>query len=171
MASVWDLFNTQPASDRSAIFDHSPEGLLVYSRHYKKAAEVLIAQGLSEHRVPVLYLLTHALELALKSFLLLEGVDARALSRRPYGHNVQFCLTEAQVRGLSLDGWLSSDEVDAVKIASDLSVRRELSYLYPVCVELPAVESLRSAVNIVHEMVSTKVADRLLSTIRDLTAQ
>ena len=47
--------------------DHSPEGFYVYASSYKHAAEVLLECGGRNLLVPTLYLLTHALELALRT--------------------------------------------------------------------------------------------------------
>ena len=47
------------------------------------------------------YLLGHALELFLKSFLLKAGVKASVLKSRKYGHNLVQLLAEAKANGLS----------------------------------------------------------------------
>ena len=57
---------------------HSPEGLYAYAREYKVAAKTLIEQQKPGLIVPIAYLLTHALELALKSFLMFRGIEATA---------------------------------------------------------------------------------------------
>ena len=130
---------------------HSPEGFYAYAREYKVAAKTLIEQQKPGLIVPIAYLLTHALELALKSFLMFRGIDATALAKKPYRHDVSFCLKAAEERGLlnSKGATLTEEQRKQIAIASELFGNRELNYLYEKCSVLPAVDGLLSGLETV----------------------
>lgn len=49
---------------------------------------------------PRYFLFCHAIELALKAYLTLHGLDILTLQKKPYGHNLKELLKEAANRGL-----------------------------------------------------------------------
>lgn len=121
---------------------HSPEGFFSYARSYARAADVLLQNGTPDTRIPVLFLLAHSLELSLKAFLLSQDVDAVALSRKPYGHDVEYCLTDSLSRGLLHGRELPPEERLAVVTVSGLFKEKELNYLYEYPKGLPDADAL-----------------------------
>ena len=136
---------------------HTPEGFFVYASSYKRAAETLIAKRNAELVVPTIYLLTHALELALKSFLLFKGVTAKDLSRRPYHHDVSHCLSQAEANGLLGTLLLTERQREAVRSASVMFDKKELNYFY----EKPAVFPSMEALQLVLHTILSAVFDRI----------
>lgn len=136
---------------------HSPEGFLVYANSYKASAEALMAQRTSELVVPTIYLLTHSLELALKSFLLFKRITAHSLAKRPYHHDVLYCLSEAEAKGLFGSFALTIPQRNAVSSASAMFDKRELNYFYEKPADHPNMEALQSALH----SVSSAVFDRI----------
>lgn len=138
---------------------HSPEGFFVYANSYKRAAETLVERAGSEMTIPTIYLLTHALELSLKSILLSAGHTARTLSKRPYHHDVSHCLAVTEELGLLGPVMLSAAQRETVAIASKLFSNRELSYFYERQAALPDIELLQSGLGTILAAVYTKISE------------
>ena len=137
---------------------HSPEGFFVYASSYKRAAEVLMEQRTSELVVPTIYLLSHSLELALKSFLLFKGLGAEDLARKPFRHDVLRCLTEAEANGLFGSTSLSAQERTAVASASAMFDKKEMNYFYEKPAVLPSMDTLQSALHAVLSAVFNRIS-------------
>ena len=84
----------------------TPIGLLRYSTEFLEAAGIV-----DEHMgsrsgyetiapIPVMFLTGHAIELALKAFLLKHGVTLTELRSRKFGHNLVALMDESLNRGL-----------------------------------------------------------------------
>jgi len=144
-------------TDMSA--DHSPEGFFVYASSYKRAAETLMAQGTSELIVPTIYLLVHSLELALKSYLLSNGIAAKTLANRPYRHDVTHCLLEAEKHGLFASITLTIPQRDAIASASVIFNKKELNYFYEKSTVFPDMEQLQSALHAVISAVFDRISE------------
>jgi hypothetical protein len=55
---------------------------------YRKAADLLVAQGDGSIGLPVRFLYSHAFELFFKVFLRLNGLTVEELAKKKYGHNL-----------------------------------------------------------------------------------
>lgn len=139
--------------------NHSPEGFFVYASSYKSAAEALMAQGTSELLVPTIYLLAHSLELALKSYLLSNGVAAKTLANQPYRHDVARCLSEAEKHGLFASITLTIPQRDAIASASVIFNKKELNYFYEKSAVFPDMELLQSALHAVISAVFDRISE------------
>jgi hypothetical protein len=67
-----------------------------------KALEELSTRN-HEMQFPNSFLYSHAFELFFKAFLRMRGVSARALSRKPYGHDLRYLYADCKRLGLVLD--------------------------------------------------------------------
>ena len=76
------------------------------------------------------YLAAHAIELSLKSFLLVKGVSVQVLRSRTYGHNLAALLTESRRRRLGLVVKLSESEVRMIRLMNETYSAKELEYRY-----------------------------------------
>lgn len=146
--------------------NHSPSGFLVYASSYKRAADALIAQRTSELVVPTIYLLTHSLELALKSFLLRKGATARRLAIKPYRHDVSYCLAAAEAKGLFGSFTLTVPQRDAVAAASVMFDKKELNYFFEKPAVFPNMEALQSALHAVLAAVFDRTAESYFHDMR-----
>ena len=159
--------SSAPYSDSVAMkTDHSPEGFFVYASSYKRAAETLMLQGTSELRVPTIYLLAHSLELALKSYLLFKGVDAKTLAKQPYRHDLAHCLLEAEKNGLFAAKPLTMAQRRAVASASVMFDKKELSYFYQKSAFFPEMKQLQSALHAVISAVFDRVSEPYFRKLR-----
>ncbi len=138
---------------------HSPEGFFVYASSYRQAAESLIEQRTSELTVPTIYLLTHALELALKSFLLFKGMTAKNLSNRPFHHDLSHCLSVAEAKDLLGLSVLTQAQREAVASASVMFDRKELSYFYEKPAVFPDMEALQAAPHAILSAVFDRISE------------
>lgn len=143
--------------------NHSPEGFFVYASSYKRAAESLMDQDESQLLVPTLYLLTHSLELALKSYLLSKGVASGTLAKKPYRHNVAYCLSQTEQQGLFCSTSITDSQRDAVASASAMFDKKELSYFYEKPAVFPQIEELLSALRAVLSAVFDRISEPYFS--------
>ena len=132
----------------------TPAGL---SRAFAEGAgECLIAAETLNKSFPDLtgeYIVTfHAIELALKAYLLKHGVNLEELRKRPYGHDLSQLYGEAVRLGLALVDpdagkmidWVNEWHCDDVKIRYEFVTQRTL----PMCATLfPLVKSILVACN------------------------
>jgi len=94
--------------------------------------------------VPVMFLVGQAIELALKSYLLSQGVTLRKL-RRDYGHELHRALRKAKELGLLSLVPLSQDEQDGIELLDRLYSTKELQYIVTGAKEFPVFGPLESA--------------------------
>lgn len=94
--------------------------------------------------VPVMFLVGQAIELALKAFLLHQGVELRKL-RYDYGHELHRALKKAKELGLYKFVPLTTEEESMVELLNTLYASKQLQYIvsgpktYPVFGPLEAV--------------------------------
>ncbi|MGJ5155397.1 hypothetical protein [Bradyrhizobium sp. HKCCYLR1023] len=104
----------------------APVNPLVHLQHLELAEEFLKAfrdlprEGPSGIPVswPRYFMLCHAIELALKAFLLARGRTVPELRSRPFGHDISALMTEAIGLGLSI-GPLARSEIDRLSKAHE----------------------------------------------------
>lgn len=97
------------------------------------AAEFLKAGQLVLNRtvgvsLPAYFLLARSVELSLKAFLLHQGVSAKDLASKKFGHNLSALLNEATSRGLQSHVCLDSPDVGALGLLSDEYLSTRLGY-------------------------------------------
>jgi hypothetical protein len=85
----------------------APRGILasqfwIDAKAYVQAAETLINSSTQNINQPVYFMLSHALELTLKAYLLARGADEADLIK--IGHNLKDAHEEAAKRGLKVKG-------------------------------------------------------------------
>jgi HEPN domain-containing protein len=87
--------------------------------------------------IPVMYLVGHAIELALKAYLLANGITLRKLKRN-YGHDLHRILRKAKELGLQDSVELTDDDESMVELLNELYSTKQLQYIvsgsktYPV---------------------------------------
>ena len=79
--------------------------------------------------VPVMYLVGHAIELGLKSYLLHHGVTLDELPKRKYGHNLEKCFKKAKELGLSQIVSFEDGEVEGMRVLNELYCTKQLNYI------------------------------------------
>jgi hypothetical protein len=115
------------------------------ARSYLSAADALMEQGRTDTFLPSIFLLCHALELGLKSYLLSVGATEPQL--RGIGHDLVKCLAEAEARGLSTHLRFSQAERDDLNRINEYYERKELEYASGTAKTFPSVEQLRATVD------------------------
>lgn len=107
----------------------SPVAMLsMAERFLSAAAQLQGGQHVVAESAPVThYLYGHALELALKAFLVGKGWTGAQL-RNKLGHDLDACLSKAQAAGLSSHVQLSPDEDAAVKLLNESYETKDLEY-------------------------------------------
>ena len=83
----------------------TPVGLFHYAHSYAASALSLSRADVAGTHIdaPIRFLYSHAVELYLKSYLLLNGTSLALLRSRELGHNVEQLLERAQERGLMVE--------------------------------------------------------------------
>lgn len=125
-------------------------GLLRYGAEFMEAA--LAADEKMGHKkdheiiapVPVMFLVGQAIELALKSYLLLKGVELSKL-RQKYGHDLHRCLRKAKELGLLDTVPLQPDEETAIEILNPLYASKQLQYIVTGAKTFPVFGPLERA--------------------------
>jgi hypothetical protein len=78
----------------------TPRGFYVHAVAFSDAADTVHASNVADP-LPRYFLWGRAIELALKSFLLAEGVPIGHLKSKSVGHNLQALFDAAEARGIS----------------------------------------------------------------------
>jgi hypothetical protein len=88
------------------IVGETSSGFVLHAKEFLVAAElVLNRQGAS---LPVYFLFGRSIELSLKAFLLQQGMGARDLKSKKFGHDLAALFAAAKER--ELEKWVSFDE-------------------------------------------------------------
>ncbi len=95
------------------------------SEYFESAATLLAATG--RKAMPILFLQGHAIELALKSYLISAGLDDGAL--RGIGHDLVKGMARAKKHGLRTS--LSDAQVSSIRSINSLYQGKKLEYFYP----------------------------------------
>jgi hypothetical protein len=94
--------------------------------------------------IPVLFLVGQAIELALKSYLLANGVELRKL-RRDYGHELHRSLRKAKELGLPNIVKLTEEEESVIEVLDKLYATKQLQYIVTGAKTFPSFGPLESA--------------------------
>ena len=106
--------------------EHRAQSTWALANSYSVAAKVLHANGTPVTFIPTVYLLAHALELHLKSFLNCCGVKDKGL--RGLGHDLVAALAECERHGLNSYVTISNEDLELVKRVNLCYEKKELEY-------------------------------------------
>lgn len=121
-------------------FSHAQSYWGLANEYFSSADTLLMADN--RKIVPLLFLQCHAIELALKSFLVSAGVDKSEL--RHMGHDLLRCMEKARELGLRIS--LSNEQLLAVKKANDFYESKRLEYFYGEAKTLGSVDGMQVVV-------------------------
>lgn len=94
-----------------------PLGLHMYANSFLAAASALPQPAVTFDPVRP-YLVCHAIELGLKAFLSLQGLEMIELAESSFGHNLTFTLKKAEASNLKTIVPLSNAHCAAIRLAS-----------------------------------------------------
>ena len=113
----------------------APLGCLRLANEYLRAATAAqtppktAVEALKQRiSLPAFFLSGHAIELALKSFLLARGTSISELRSRKYGHDLAALVVEARRRKLGNEVPLSQPELEAMHLLNECYSAKELEY-------------------------------------------
>lgn len=122
---------------------------------YFAAASRLLEEHVAETFLPSLFLLSHALELHLKSYLLSQGMSDRQL--RSIGHDLLACLRACDEREFATHAALSWVELMQVARVNKYYKEKELEYFVPKAKRFGSVERLAETVDRVARAVANPI--------------
>jgi hypothetical protein len=108
--------------------------------------------------VPVMYLAGHAIELALKSYLLHGGVTLQQLRRR-FGHDLGKCFRKAKELGLLDHAKFEEAELGAFHVLDALYSTKQLEYIVTGAKEFPMFGPIQSFARKLNEAVAPLVGN------------
>lgn len=79
--------------------------------------------------IPAYFLATHGIELTLKAFLRHNGISARELGSRKYGHDLHACYRKAKELGLKDVFDMQADDMKAMLMLIELNKGMGLRYI------------------------------------------
>src|SRR3972149_10301169 len=126
----------------------TPRGLWTQAKSFASAADFLIGNGWKgpfDH--PIYYLLGHAIELALKSFLRAKGKSLDELKGERLRHDLSAALKQAEALDLRAYVALRPDQEAAIQILSSYYKDKEIEYIVTGFKELPTLEILQECAN------------------------
>lgn len=129
-----------------------------FTGNYISAADVLLNNEKPIHYLPTLYLLCHAYELTLKTFLIAHDYPTDKLKGK-FGHDLSKLLGEANAKGLKKSVEVSEREVEIVAAINSYYKDKDmpLKYFVPTCKTFPPIEELRGLVGRTHKAVANVV--------------
>jgi len=90
-AKLWEM--PQPLGDFAG-------ELLKRGRSYHEAFQILAQRNEPGLSYPAYFLLAHAIEVVLKSYLATKGVTKKQLRHKPLGHDIDYIFSECERHGL-----------------------------------------------------------------------
>lgn len=113
----------------------TPVGLARYAREFFECA--LAADDKLGKRsgfeivapIPVMYLVSHSIELCLKAYLAFHGVPLHELRSNKYGHNLERCHKKAKELGLDRHVKLDDGELRSLAVLNELYSTKQLNYI------------------------------------------
>ena len=132
-----------------------------FTGNYIAAADTLLNQEKAEHYLPSLYLLCHAYELSLKTYLIVSDVPVDKLKNK-FGHDLCKLLHEANTNGLSQHIEVSENEANAVEAFNVYYKDKDmpLKYFSQTCKTFPPIAELRSLVDRTHKAVAKVIVTK-----------
>jgi len=126
----------------------TPVGLARYAREYfdsALAADKVVGERKGYEIVapaPVMFLIAHAIELALKAYLRNRGATLAEI--KGIGHNLLDCWQESVEKGIEEFVKLSEEDVGVLELISDLHSSTELRYIQTGFKQFPVFGLLES---------------------------
>ena len=114
---------------------------------------------------PILYLLGHSLELHFKSYLILQGVSEKKLSK-DIGHNLVNCLRLCNQLGLYKHLSLTYSQTRQIVRVNRYYQGKQLEYFYSTAKQFGVIENFRNIVSQTSKAVFSPITEinfRLLS--------
>ncbi|TKB08403.1 hypothetical protein [Desulforhopalus sp. IMCC35007] len=111
----------------------TPAGLARYAREYFEAAiaaDDVIGMRPGYEFVappPVMFLVAHSIELAIKSYILFKGKSLNDITK--LSHKLNDCWDAAKKENIEVHVKLSDDDIDVLNLINDLHVSTELRYI------------------------------------------
>lgn len=119
-------------------------GLWTQAKTFASAADFLIGNGWkAPSDDPTYYLLGHAIELALKSFLRAKGKSLDELKGKGLRHDLSAALKQAEAFDLRAYVDLSTEQKAAIRVLSVYYVDKEFEYIVTGFKLLPTLEILQ----------------------------
>lgn len=142
------------------LIPNSAIGTFNYAHSFWRAGIALGTADWQKHEThpgsPVEFLLWHAIELFLKSFLLADGLSEQVLRSRAYGHNLTALTEEAKKRGLPLTK--RDEEVLSLMPTTDDMI--ELRYLTVGIKTVPEIEEVEETCKSLYRLVAIALTHR-----------
>lgn len=124
--------------------------LLKRGQSYYRAFQIVAEHDETGLSYPAYFLLAHAVEVILKSYLAANGVPKRDLRHKPYGHDIDFICTECERRGLAFaDQLMKPLAKQLAHVNQDFDLRYPTSFHLSVAGPkhfIPSVDSLIDAI-------------------------
>ena len=112
---------------------------------------------------PAYYLLSHSVELTLKSYLRHRGVTAKQLSSREYGHDLNTIYDRSEELGLKRLFKPNEDDCRALSMLVAMNKRHELRYIKTGHKEFPSWAIAEPFAVRLHQAVSPHVGYKTFS--------
>jgi hypothetical protein len=132
------------------------------ARDFTRAGELFHTHHPDTIAAPPFYLYCHAIELSLKSFLIVCGTTERHLRR--IGHDLEAGLEAASSRGLGEVASLLAEEHAAIRVMNPYYRGKELEYLVTGFRSYPTLDLLQSCatklVSAIEPYLRTQLARR-----------
>ncbi|MEX2489659.1 MAG: hypothetical protein WD356_09070 [Pseudomonadales bacterium] len=110
--------------------------------------------------IPVLYLVGHAIELSLKSYLVFHGIPLKDLPTKKYGHDLLKILKKAKELGLGSLVNFDPGEMQALEVLNDLYSSKQLNYIVTGSKNYPSFGPIQSACSKLLDNIGPKVGYR-----------
>lgn len=123
----------------------SPVGLFHHAHSYSVSAATLTKSGIrvTHPEAPIRFLYTHAIELYLKSFLMVKGISLARLRSRALGHDLCALFREAVNLGLVPDRPMESEISSLNDAIRDRYIETGVRHILPI----QALHSLCESLN------------------------
>ncbi|WP_322514622.1 hypothetical protein SR870_16485 [Rhodopseudomonas palustris] len=143
--------NLQLLAAEEEIDRSPPIAILLSAESFLKSAQHLRNGTVSGNlklrfEMPVYYLYSHAIELALKSFLRTKGFDMKQLSSRKYGHQLNVLWDECLKHGLKLHPIRRDCTEQLIELLDPFATRYEFRYVITGFKQLPQLHAVDAEV-------------------------
>ena len=135
----------------------SPIGLARYAKEFLEAAlAVDDSVGMREEYqhvppIPVLYLVGHSIELALKAFMIHKGMSLSEIRSKAFGHDLLKCWEKSIELGLSEIYTHTAEQASIIQLLNELYSKKQLEYIVTGYKEFPVFGPLQKlAINLVN---------------------
>ncbi|BAV45278.1 Uncharacterized protein MLTONO_0375 [Mesorhizobium loti] len=134
--------------------------LLQRGKSYYRAFQIVAEHDEPGLSYPTYFLLAHAIEVVLKSYLVATGTPKKALGREPFKHDVGVIFSECEQRGLAVSDQLMKPlALGLAHINESFDLRYPTAYILSIAGPshcIPAVDSLIEAVSAVVDQCALK---------------